>query len=46
MAEVAPSPTVFIVGILYFLVCAGIGAWNYPIQGAGWKSAPALASRP
>lgn len=24
-------------------VCAGIGAWNYPIQGAGWKSAPALA---
>ena len=21
----------------------GIGAWNYPIQGAGWKSAPALA---
>ncbi len=24
-------------------VCVGIGAWNYPIQGAGWKSAPALA---
>jgi len=24
-------------------VCAGIGAWNYPIQGAGWKAAPALA---
>ncbi len=24
-------------------VCLGIGAWNYPIQGAGWKSAPALA---
>ena len=24
-------------------VCIGIGAWNYPIQGAGWKSAPALA---
>jgi betaine-aldehyde dehydrogenase len=24
-------------------VCAGIGAWNYPIQGAAWKSAPALA---
>jgi betaine-aldehyde dehydrogenase len=24
-------------------VCAGIGAWNYPIQIAGWKSAPALA---
>ncbi|RFC68795.1 MULTISPECIES: betaine-aldehyde dehydrogenase [Mesorhizobium] len=24
-------------------VCAGIGAWNYPIQGAGWKSGPALA---
>ncbi len=24
-------------------VVAGIGAWNYPIQGAGWKSAPALA---
>ncbi|XP_071507075.1 4-trimethylaminobutyraldehyde dehydrogenase-like [Diadema antillarum] len=24
-------------------VCAGIGAWNYPIQMAGWKSAPALA---
>jgi betaine-aldehyde dehydrogenase len=23
-------------------VCVGIGAWNYPIQGAGWKSAPAL----
>ncbi|MCY0094295.1 betaine-aldehyde dehydrogenase [Hoeflea ulvae] len=25
-------------------VCAGIGAWNYPIQIAAWKSAPALAS--
>ncbi len=25
-------------------VCAGIGAWNYPIQIASWKSAPALAS--
>lgn len=24
-------------------VCAGIGAWNYPIQIACWKSAPALA---
>jgi betaine-aldehyde dehydrogenase len=24
-------------------VCAGIGAWNYPIQIASWKSAPALA---
>ncbi|HEY5820185.1 MAG TPA: betaine-aldehyde dehydrogenase [Mesorhizobium sp.] len=24
-------------------VVAGIGAWNYPIQGAGWKAAPALA---
>ncbi|TYR34333.1 betaine-aldehyde dehydrogenase [Mesorhizobium microcysteis] len=24
-------------------VCVGIGAWNYPIQGASWKSAPALA---
>ncbi|MHA6644709.1 betaine-aldehyde dehydrogenase [Mesorhizobium sp. A623] len=24
-------------------VCVGIGAWNYPIQIAGWKSAPALA---
>lgn len=24
-------------------ICVGIGAWNYPIQGAGWKSAPALA---
>ena len=24
-------------------VCVGIGAWNYPIQVAGWKSAPALA---
>lgn len=24
-------------------VTVGIGAWNYPIQGAGWKSAPALA---
>ncbi|MEE4120948.1 MAG: betaine-aldehyde dehydrogenase [Paracoccaceae bacterium] len=24
-------------------VCAGIGAWNYPIQIAAWKSAPALA---
>ncbi len=24
-------------------VCLGIGAWNYPAQGAGWKSAPALA---
>lgn len=25
-------------------VCAGIGAWNYPIQIALWKSAPALAT--
>ena len=24
-------------------LCAGIGAWNYPIQIACWKSAPALA---
>ncbi|ANG63939.1 betaine-aldehyde dehydrogenase [Marinobacterium aestuarii] len=24
-------------------LCAGIGAWNYPIQIASWKSAPALA---
>ena len=24
-------------------VVAGIGAWNYPIQIAGWKAAPALA---
>ena len=24
-------------------VCAGIGAWNYPIQIVCWKSAPALA---
>lgn len=24
-------------------VCAGIGPWNYPLQMAGWKSAPALA---
>ncbi|KAF4659133.1 4-trimethylaminobutyraldehyde dehydrogenase [Perkinsus chesapeaki] len=24
-------------------VCAGIGAWNYPLQIAAWKSAPALA---
>jgi betaine-aldehyde dehydrogenase len=24
-------------------VCGAIGAWNYPIQGAAWKSAPALA---
>ena len=24
-------------------VCGGIGAWNYPIQIACWKSAPALA---
>src|SRR5260221_2463417 len=24
-------------------ICAGIGAWNYPIQIACWKSAPALA---
>lgn len=24
-------------------ICVGIGAWNYPIQIAGWKSAPALA---
>ncbi|MCI4644767.1 MAG: betaine-aldehyde dehydrogenase [Hyphomonadaceae bacterium] len=23
-------------------VCVGIGAWNYPIQIAGWKAAPAL----
>ncbi len=25
-------------------VCAGIGAWNYPIQIACWKSAPCLAT--
>ncbi|WP_186016424.1 betaine-aldehyde dehydrogenase [Burkholderia gladioli] len=25
-------------------VCAGIGAWNYPIQIACWKTAPALAA--
>ncbi|AWI85468.1 betaine-aldehyde dehydrogenase [Alloyangia pacifica] len=24
-------------------VCIGIGAWNYPIQIASWKAAPALA---
>lgn len=24
-------------------VCAGIGSWNYPIQIASWKAAPALA---
>lgn len=24
-------------------VCAGIGAWNYPMQIAAWKAAPALA---
>ena len=24
-------------------VCAGIGAWNYPVQIASWKAAPALA---
>ena len=24
-------------------VCAGIGAWNYPVQIALWKSSPALA---
>jgi betaine-aldehyde dehydrogenase len=24
-------------------VCAAIGAWNYPIQVASWKAAPALA---
>jgi betaine-aldehyde dehydrogenase len=25
-------------------VCVGIGAWNYPLQIACWKSAPALAA--
>ncbi|MGQ7792725.1 betaine-aldehyde dehydrogenase [Faunimonas sp. B44] len=25
-------------------ICAGIGAWNYPIQIASWKAAPALAA--
>ncbi|KAL8932086.1 MAG: hypothetical protein Q9211_006539 [Gyalolechia sp. 1 TL-2023] len=25
-------------------ICAGIGAWNYPIQIALWKSAPCLAA--
>jgi len=25
-------------------VCAGIGAWNYPMQIACWKAAPALAA--
>ncbi|WP_407637761.1 betaine-aldehyde dehydrogenase [Afifella pfennigii] len=27
-----------------FGVCAGIGAWNYPLQIASWKTAPALAA--
>ncbi|WP_309084132.1 betaine-aldehyde dehydrogenase [Chelativorans sp.] len=25
-------------------VCVGVGAWNYPIQIAAWKAAPALAA--
>ncbi len=25
-------------------ICAGIGAWNYPIQVACWKAAPALST--
>ncbi|MDD7909071.1 betaine-aldehyde dehydrogenase [Pseudovibrio exalbescens] len=25
-------------------ICLGIGAWNYPIQIASWKAAPALAA--
>ena len=25
-------------------ICAGIGAWNYPLQIAAWKAAPALAA--
>lgn len=25
-------------------ICAGIGAWNYPVQIAMWKSGPALAA--
>lgn len=25
-------------------VTAGIGAWNYPMQSAGWKAAPSLAA--
>lgn len=25
-------------------MCAGIGAWNYPLQGMSWKVAPALAA--
>lgn len=25
-------------------VCIGIGAWNYPLENAGWKSATALAA--
>lgn len=25
-------------------ICAGIGAWNYPVQIACWKAAPALAA--
>ena len=25
-------------------VCGGIGAWNYPLQTAVWKAAPALAA--
>lgn len=25
-------------------VCGGIGAWNYPLQVAAWKTAPALAA--
>ncbi len=25
-------------------VCAGIGAWNYPLQVAAWKAGPALAA--
>ena len=26
-----------------FFIFIGIGAWNYPLQSAVWKSAPALA---
>ena len=30
-------------GVPFLGICVGIGAWNYPIQIAAWKAAPALA---
>ena len=44
MATMSTCPTPSLTrGASRLGVCAGIGAWNYPLQIASWKSGPALA---